>query len=336
MKVSELFEASNLYHNGKFVYGSIADWLKDNNISQQEINDVVTQVKKSPEYKKLISLGLKEKSGATQLRRATFGFVHTTLGVNYATGEEYSNDLLYTAWPTGQLRVAPARGRGQTRLKSDPPKNFGENGMSNVEVMVSNLLAGFTRIASLVAKKEKFLVKTKELKEKSEWVPPKGIDIRFSKPEYRIISKKNDKFKFTGVDCAIEITFTDVNRFPDDYITWVNTSPYLSLSKSTGQISFDNLPDATHVNINLEEVDTNKLLKAFPSLTKLGIRRTGTVVNLVKIVKKDIMVDFYDVGLKQLDNFYYDLIKNKKIDNFDKALRLQEWLIDNNLEQYAK
>lgn len=184
MKLSALieqYEISYDYTKGKNS-ASVIDFLKLNDVKIADIQKATAEVKKSAEYKKLLSLGYKDQSTPLQERRATIYFV----------ADDGNSQI--TCYATGQARRANRGGFDnnsfvQSAIKTLPPTQWIDDTHA-VEVLKVNLIKSITSV-----------LRTFENKNKRALDGMAAVDARMKKfgfPEgFRIYlesAPKNDKY----------------------------------------------------------------------------------------------------------------------------------------------
>lgn len=127
MKVTELFEASAYYkpaydEKKGFLRGSVGDWMKEMNVSKDDIAAALKKVKQSPIFTKDIpAAGLEYVSLPASEKNGTLTF---QVDRDWGGGYEYKGR--YKVYANGQLRAASSRqfdnGDKTTPLKSPKPR----------------------------------------------------------------------------------------------------------------------------------------------------------------------------------------------------------------------
>ena len=148
MKISSLFEAYKIGYDftKKKNKSSIVDFIKGNDIQLADIQATMAAVKKSNEYKKLVSIGFIYKSSALQEKRATMYF------------ESEDGNTQVTCYATGQARRANRGGfNNQMFLASPiptiPPTQYGDPSKA-VEVLTTNLKNSLQSVINSYERKE--------------------------------------------------------------------------------------------------------------------------------------------------------------------------------------
>lgn len=133
MKISSLFESYKIEYDSskKKNRSSIVDFIKENNISTTDIQQAIIDIKKSQEFKKLLSLDFIYKSSALQEKRATLFF------------ESADGNTQVTCYATGQARRANRGGFNNSMFIASPiptlPPTQIDDLPTHTEVMIDNL-----------------------------------------------------------------------------------------------------------------------------------------------------------------------------------------------------
>ena len=352
MKVSELFEAGEIFFSKNKVYASVAQWFKDNNISKETAHAANERIKKSPEYRELVGLHKCEMvSGKTQLDRSTFAFKVPTWQFT-VTDKIKDHTLVYTAWPTGQIRVqqpvkrGPGSGGngsgGQSRLNTRDPVQISDK-VSAEEAIVQNVVYGLGRILEILQKRQKQKTSVNDRLDATQWVSPEGVDVKFFGNSAFII-RKNKQGRFENIkDNHLSFTFTTKKEFPANYIDWKVHPTSIDIYANGMDISLANLPTPKNsISFHdMKKLDVNDLIKNFGKLDGVEIRFYGEhikdlQVNLVKLLKYGITVSINEKGMTFVNQKMKVLLSDDSMTTTDKMLTFQQWLIDNNLERFAK
>ena len=345
MKVSELFEAGEIFFSKNKVYASVAQWFKDNSISKETAHAANERIKKSPEYRELVGLHKCEMiSGKTQLDRSTFAFKVPTWQFT-GTDKIKDHELVYTAWPTGQLRVqqpVKSGSGGQSRLNTREPVQISDK-VSAEEAIVQNVVYGLSRILEILQKRQKQKTSINDRLDATQWVSPEGVDVKFLGNSVFTI-RKNKQGRFENIkDNHLSFTFTTKKEFPANYIDWKVHPLTIEIDANGMDISFANLPTPKQsMNMrNFKKVDVNDLIKNFGKLDGVEIRFYGKYlnelqVNLVKLMKYGVTAAIVEKGMTFVNQKMKVLLSDDSMTTTDKMLTFQQWLIDNNLERFAK
>jgi hypothetical protein len=290
-------------------------------------------------------------SGKTQLDRSTFSFKVPTWQFT-VTDKIKDHTLVYTAWPTGQLRVQQPVKRGagsgsngsggQSRLNTKEPVQISDK-VSAEDAIVKNVVYGLSRILEILQKRQKQKTSVNDRLEDTQWVSPEGVDVKFFGNSAFTI-RKNKQGKFENIkDNHLTFTFTTKKEFPANYIDWKVHPLTIEIDANGMDISFANLPTPKNSMTmrNFKKVDVNDLIKNFGKLDGVEIKFYGEhlnelQVNLVKLMKFGITAATSEKGMTFVNQKMKVLLSDDSLTTTDKMLEFQQWLIDNNLERFAK
>lgn len=348
MKCFEIFEGIYQHTTTGKVFGSISQWLKDNNVSVEQIDQAVALAKKSDSFKYLESF---YRPGKVQKNRGTIVFK-----VTFPLPGNKKQTRQYLVWPNGKIRTAEHDGMKQTVLKSDFDiiDIVNLKGDDVVKAMATNLINGIKKIERIV--KDKHIRNDKFETHKNDVIfeQPDGIFINFNNEQWNAVTlssilqySKDSSFKYEFYkpwNKTIQITFNSEFEFPGNLIKWTKGPNNLILQSDKEIKNFSNLPSSVEylfLKIPNKKIDAGEILKAFPKLSSLQIENEATI-NLVKLAKKEVAVNFANYfkmppKQKELTTIYFKYMRDT--DNkspLERSLALQEWLIENNFEEFAE
>ena len=340
MKISELFEAI-----------SIADFVKNNNIPKDVLAAVVAKVKESAEYKKAIKDGYKDVSSKVHTGRATFAFEF--IGDEYShIKKEIKSTFQFIVWPSGVVRfkrdTAGIWADQRTGGKSVNQQNMLEN-------LVYNVTSGIEVMFEKVQKLDKEFNKAKSEDKSLGFENPPGVTISSgTKMTSMFKVSKDPKFKydfkrasasFSSLNFEME---TGTSSIPDNFINWKSDVDGIYIDSNTPWIgSLDNLPKTKRVSFShatkidpvayLEKLHAHELSFHIKTMEEF---KSNMKISLPKAIKHSIEVRFYIGGgsnnLGFVNDYYANLEKDKTKNASEKMLELQQWLIDNDLDNLAK
>ncbi len=348
MKCYEIFEAMYQHGTTGKVFGSISDWLKENNVSEEQIKKAVANAKKSDSFKYLESFYY---VGKVQEGRGTMAFK-----VTFPLPGNKRQTRQYLVWPNGKIRSAEEDGSKQTVLKSDFTANdiTGLTGDDVVNTMTTNLVSGLKKIERIIKDKHAKKDKYEATKNDVTFEQLDGIYIDFNHEKWNAVTissflrySNDSKFKYEFYKPwkkGMSITFNTAFEFPANFIKWTKGPDTLILQSSKEIKNFSNLPGSVKyltLHIPNKKIDANALMKVFTSLSNITLPNDATI-NLTKLIKKDISFHF-DIyskitpELKKLSEGYSSFLRNYENKSpLERSLALQEWLIENNFEEFAE
>ena len=256
MKVKHLLESYKIEWNESsgVNHSSVTDCIKQLGLSKDEIDDANKRVRKTAEYKKIISLGLKDESSKIQSARGTILF-------------KDEDDIEYSCYITAQARRA-VKGTnivGIGKLKTFKPTQFDDNGlMTASDVMVDNLKKA---MRAVIRRIEKRTEREQKGIEKIETVADlfclnKGSRIydnnAKSKEILKFVDKKTQKF-ISNSDVLKQLAgnigkeHLDDVKLKTDFIKQ-NFEIYIDTLKS-GQLVFDYGKNESLTPINFAKAD---------------------------------------------------------------------------------
>lgn len=148
MKISSLFEAVYpiTYDSSKKKNTtSVLDFIKQNNISKEDLTKVYDQAIRLQEYKKILALGFIEKTTKLQQSRSVLFFEHE------------NGQIQITAYPTGQAREAKRVGHLNNFMASPiptlPPEQLKDDS-DVIEVLLENVKRAMQSLLSFMAKRK--------------------------------------------------------------------------------------------------------------------------------------------------------------------------------------
>ena len=340
MKVVELFEAI-----------SITDFIKNNNISKEILAEVVAKVKESAEYKKAIKDGYKDVSSKVQIGRATFAFEF--IGDEYHSQiKEYKSTFEFIVWPSGIVRFK----RKTSNLWADQRTSGKSVNVQNmIENLVYNVTSGLDIMFGKIQKLEKEFNKAKGDVAALGFENPPGVTINSGTALTKVFKvAKDPKFKydfkrastsFSSLNFKME---TGTSSIPDNFINWKSDVDGIYIESNTPWIgSLDNLPKTKRVNFGhatkVDPIEYLDKLHAYELTFNIGSMeefKTDMKISLPKAIKRGIIVRFYVAGkdnnLGFVNDFYAQLEKDSTKNASEKMLELQQWLIDNDMDNLAK
>lgn len=190
MKMSELFEAASGFYGQDEKHargasympsvrptssksgnvklrGSVPEWLNLMDVTQSDLLSAYAEVKKSPEYNAIISLGMKDESSAREIKNGTLNFVGYIDEFLYAPGDKtsaqlYNTRLRYKVLANGKIDVVASNDWNRYDLPVQKPVIVKGDPVKTVVKTMTNSLK---RLHEVISKR---LDQSKKMKAKIE------------------------------------------------------------------------------------------------------------------------------------------------------------------------
>lgn len=267
-----LFEADIKFENGK-ILTAILDFIKANNITEQDCKEALAIVKRSQEFKEILALGFTDSSGPVQMKRATFEFSPNKYSPNYEnlSGGRY----VFTCFPTGLVRAAVLGQSKPMELKVEEPTQISK-GVSAAEAMAENLKmtikTAINKVHTAINKKTNAANRHASDKAKFEALGlPEGLEIRVGSGKYNFIKKNKDgtfSIKLNGSESLV-IKMPELTELPIQ-ISEIKSNESVSIHLDAPKLkNFSGFPKAIDELWILGPDQVPLVASYFTSLTRL-------------------------------------------------------------------
>lgn len=178
MKVEDLLEAydpsfrkDNPNSEHGRIRGTISDWLKGMGVTSEDVAKAYTEIKRSPEYKAILALGMKDESTDREKKTGTLNFKGKIKEAYSYSKKIYNNNMQYKVLPHGKIDYSQGPSQFADRPRGDravpkPTMVVGDPVKTVVKTMTNALKRLHQLISNRQEKAEKAIKKFEEKESK--------------------------------------------------------------------------------------------------------------------------------------------------------------------------
>ena len=349
MKISSLFEAVYpiTYDSSKKKNTtSVLDFIKQNNISKEDLTKVYNQAIRLQEYKKILALGFIEKTTKLQQSRSVLFFEHE------------NGQIQITAYPTGQAREAKRVGHLNNFMASPiptlPPEQLKDDS-DVIEVLLENVKRAMQSLLSFMAKRKERArdgeaataerMKNLGLGEFKVYKTGAPKDSKFVKIE-------NGEITFTKDAWMVTVDFGNLPSIPEGFYFAENKTNWRRIEIKGNNIKsykgLENLLTNNAVIVSTKQVNFKAMAKEVKNVRFVTFKEdpsTFPVLSIIDLFKNSAQSNIRYVGLSTDNNVNFRLdgiakevvdILNSAIINETDPFDVQEQLIEIGAVEAAK